>query len=822
MVAKQLRIYNFKDDQIQELKLHRQLILICDGYDESQQLVNLHKTNMLNQPGQWNTKMIVSCLTQFLGPTYLDRFKPQPFDRYSSGSQDLFQEAVVAPFSKDQVKNYVEQYAKDPQAALLFSNSQAPWSAEEYMDKLAAIPNVMDLVKNPFLLTLALKALPGLAASNKNLASIRVTRAGLYDMFVDQWLETNRVRLQSNTLTKEELAAFNSLVDDDFIVQGVDYLVRLSATIFKEQDGNPIVQYTHRQDKNTWKAAFFGTDPEAKLLRDASPLMRTGNQYHFVHRSVLEYLFSRVIYSPVKVDEEFDPQVETAPPVSQLLDANNPLFQRDLLQEPSIIQFLCDRVKLNLDFKLQLRAVIDRSKTDASAAIAATNAITILVRADVSFNGADLRGAKIPNADLSGGQFDYTQFQGADLTGVNFSKSWLRRVDMSDAHMEGVRFGELPYLEMDETMLSCTCSPDGKMLGAGLFDGTIYIYDTSTWTRMHRLQGHADRVESIVFSPDSQRLVSGSYDWTVRLWDTTSGEELLVMEKHSHNVISVTISPCGGRIVSASDDTTMRLWDAHTGESLFVLECDGFSTRNVKYSPDGRQLVSGGLDGMIRFWDAETGESGIVLSTSAPIPHKIPTQTEVSSRAYALDGSQLAFGCVDGSIRLWNCQTDTAGPVLEGHSRCICILVYSPCCRWIVSVDESNTVRLWDLHDMGLQYLLVDVDEHLGGDFGAVAFSSTGGQLAIHAGSVGNVAWNPVVPMELTTGAFDGSVQLWRMSIDEGGNIVFKMVWGPNLRILYTKGATFTNAVGLSPTHQKLLVQRGALPPSEEPTFPHD
>ncbi|KAF9114783.1 WD_REPEATS_REGION domain-containing protein, partial [Mortierella sp. 14UC] len=367
LVAKQLRIYNFDDDQIKELKLHRRLVLICDGYDESQQLVNLHKTNMLNQPKQWNTKMIISCRTQFLGPTYLDRFKPQPLDRYSSGSQDLFQEAVIAPFSKDQVKDYVEQYAQDPQTALWFRN-QPVWSAEEYIDKLAAIPNVMDLVKNPFLLTLALKALPGLVASNKDLASIRVTRAGLYDMFVGQWLETNRVRLQSNTLSKEELAAFNSLVDDDFIAQGVDYLLRLSAAIFKEQDGNPIVQYTHRQDKSTWKATFFGADPEAKLLRDASPLMRTGNQYRFVHRSVLEYLFSRVIYNPAKNDEEFDPQAETAPSVSQALDANGPLFQRDLLKEPSIIQFLCDRVKLNPAFEQQLRAVINQSKTDTSAA----------------------------------------------------------------------------------------------------------------------------------------------------------------------------------------------------------------------------------------------------------------------------------------------------------------------------------------------------------------------------------------------------------------------------------------------------------------------
>ncbi|KAG0042387.1 hypothetical protein BGZ89_006918, partial [Linnemannia elongata] len=389
LIAKHLKANSFNNDQIQEMKQNRQVILICDGYDESQQLANLHRTNMLNQPGQWNTKMIISCRTQFLGSSYVDRFKPQPTNRYAAYSQDLFQESVIAPFSKDQIENYVEQYAQGPQGpqtALLF-RGQAVWSAKEYMDKLTTIPNIKDLVKNPFLLTLALKALPRLVASNKNLSSLRVTRVGLYDMFVDQWLETNRFRLQSNTLSKEQLMAFNSLVDEDFIGCGINYLLRLSVAIFQEQDGNPIVQYIDRRDKDSWKAAFFGSDPEIKLLREASPLMRIGNQYRFVHRSMLEYFFSRVIYNPSKVDEQdFDQSIDTAYPVSLACDTNGPLYQRSLLEEPSVIQFLCDRVRLNPDFEQQLRAVIDQSKTDSNATIAATNAITILVRAGIAFH----------------------------------------------------------------------------------------------------------------------------------------------------------------------------------------------------------------------------------------------------------------------------------------------------------------------------------------------------------------------------------------------------------------------------------------------------
>ncbi|KAG9070327.1 hypothetical protein KI688_009664 [Linnemannia hyalina] len=688
MIAKQLRANNFSDDQIQEMKQRRQLILICDGYDESQQLVNLHRTNMLNQPGQWNTKMVISCRTQFLGPSYVDRFKPQPTDRYASGSKDLFQEVVIAPFSKDQIENYVKLYVQDPQTALLFHN-QAVWSAKEYIYKLATIPNVKDLVKNPFLLTLALKALPRLVASNSDLSSIRVTRVGLYDMFVEQWLETNRLRLQSNTLSKEELTAFNSLMDYGFIGCGIDYLLRLSAAIFQEQGGYPVVEYIHRHDKDSWKAVFFGTDPEAKLLREASPLMRTGNQYRFVHRSMLEYFLSRVIYNPAKVDEQdFDSSIEIASPASLSSDINGPLYLRNLLKEPSIIQFLCDRVRLDQDFEQQLRAIIDQSKTNSSATIAATNAITILVRAGALFNGADLRGIKVPGADLSDGQFDSAQFQGADLTRANLSGSWLRQADLSHAQMEGVRFGELPYLKMGGSITACAYSPDGRMLGV-MVDGDglgISIYDTSTWQLLLLITATV-HVATIAFSPDSRRIVSGDEKGVIRLWDCTSGEELLTMEGHTNSIRSLTYSPCGDRIASVGDDKTVQLWDSETGVCVFFLEGHTRWIASVRFSPDGRQLISGSADGTIRFWDSETGERGVVLR---------PLLGKIYSLACSPDGRWIATGHGDGNVWLWDMVSGSPGPVLQGHAKTVTGIAFSPDGQLIATSSDDFRVMLWD------------------------------------------------------------------------------------------------------------------------------
>jgi hypothetical protein len=196
----------------------------------------------------------------------------------------------------------------------------------------------------------------------------------------------------------------------------------------------------------------------------------------------LEYFYSCTIYGPAESNGGFAPHFHFD--LSSIDD--HPLSQRNLVTEPSIIQFLCERVQLCQGFKQQLLTFIERSKTDGRASCAAANAITILVKAGVSFHNADLRGIRVPGADLSGGEFDSAQLQEADLTGVNLTGSWIRQADFSKARMEEVMFGELPYLVEYEAVVSIAYSPDGGSFAVGLYDGDINIYNTTNWRRLKR------------------------------------------------------------------------------------------------------------------------------------------------------------------------------------------------------------------------------------------------------------------------------------------------------------------------------------------------
>ncbi|KAG0048112.1 hypothetical protein BGZ89_004704, partial [Linnemannia elongata] len=146
LISEQLKTLNFTNNDIQELKRDRQFIIICDSYDESRLNFNLHMTNMLNQHGQWDTKLIISCRSTHPSANRLHLFQPQPFpvDRYGPSTLHLFQQAVIVPFSEGQIQDYVDQFVRDTELHTALG-LQTVWSTAEYMDKLTRIPNLLAL-----------------------------------------------------------------------------------------------------------------------------------------------------------------------------------------------------------------------------------------------------------------------------------------------------------------------------------------------------------------------------------------------------------------------------------------------------------------------------------------------------------------------------------------------------------------------------------------------------------------------------------------------------------------------------------------------------
>jgi len=773
LVAKQLRKLDFTEPQIRELK-YRQFILICDGYDESQQTRNLYTSNRLNEEGEWIAKMVISCRSEYVGHDYRDRFEPG--DRNARSGQKLFDEAVITPFSDNQIQEYIRQYVK---------LHRPLWETESYTQALDLIPGLMDLVKNPFLLTMSLEVLPRMMDPGQQVSAARVTKVALYDQFVEQWLERGKKRIGEKNMSFQARSAFDSLCDEGFTTNGIDYLKKLSVAIYKEQGGQPVVEYSRLNDEGTWKVAFFSQNEEKRLLREACPLVRNGSQYRFIHRSLLEYGFARAVFDPQLAREnekaestlsrrgsmssiwsfEIEGGLTEAATVTEehLVDPNSPLVWRSIVNEASVLQFLSDRAGQEQLFKRRLLAYIEHSKEDKKWRTAAANSITILVKAGVQFIRSDLEGIQIPGADLSYGVFDSAWLQDADLRKANLRGVWMRQTDLCRARMTGVDFGELPSLISEIIVTSCAYSLDGKSLAVGQSDAiitvhtlpswehvwtlsghgdvvvcvvyspvdglvasaskdkTVRLWDTETGTCQHIFIGHSNKVEFVAFSPQGDVLASASLDRTIRLWDIGAATCRRIFTSHSSGVHGVAFSPKGGQIVSSSADRTVRIWDVETGVCSRILSGHHLYVMSVAFSPQGDLIASAGSDKTIRLWGVETGSCRHILTGHTG---------QISGVMFSAKGDQLVSGANDGTIRLWDAATGFCRHTLASNNEAVRFIAYSPKDDQVATVSDYK-VRLWDISGISSFVL----QGHIGGTVQNVAFSPKGDRFATCSGS---------------------------------------------------------------------------------------
>ncbi|KAF9155926.1 U3 snoRNP protein [Mortierella sp. AD010] len=415
------------------------------------------------------------------------------------------------------------------------------------------------------------------------------------------------------------------------------------------------------------------------------------------------------------------------------LSRESPLARRNFVKDPSVIQFLVERVQTEQIFEEQLFAYIHASKTDKSWRTAAANAMTILVRAGIHFSHQDLRGIQVPGADMSFGVFESAQLQNADLRKTNLQNVWLREANLSNARMDGARFGEWPSLNDVEMSFVFAYTPDGETFVAGTEEGKILLYNPSTWAVVATLEGHDQRVTDIVVSPDGSLIASGADnsdgEMSARMWDLKKEKCLHVLEGHSKWFTGLIFLPDSRRIVTVSHPKSVYLWELEEGTRVHSFEVPGDEVviNSIDCTRDGKILACSYDDSSLRIYDIETTECLHVLKSSSNDSVRIAFSpdgkylswtsfkelkmcnvaegTEIwsidntyalSSMVYSPDGRKLACKTTDNTVNLLDPETGKAGVTLRGHLDRITAIDFSPDGSQIATGSYDRTVRLWD------------------------------------------------------------------------------------------------------------------------------
>jgi len=282
-------------------------------------------------------------------------------------------------------------------------------------------------------------------------------------------------------------------------------------------------------------------------------------------------------------------------------------------------------------------------------------------------------------------------------------------------------------------------SPTAEFLASCSKDGAVILWDPTTCRIVSRLVGHGDDVNTVAFSRDRKVLASGGDDAAVRLWDTDRRELLRTLREFSYPIAWLGFAPDATSLFVAEvrwEDRSCRttVWNPCDGKRKAALD----GQRVLALAPDGTTLATGTPDGTLRLLDVATlRENSTVKAHSG----------DIVAGAFSPDGRVLATGGRDGMVGLWSGSDLREQATMRGHLFGVRSIAFSPDGRRLATAGDDGQTRIWDAsHGMLLHILRGHTDR-----LWAVSFAPEGRILA--------------------TASEDATVRLWDLR-DVGGQAI--------------------------------------------------
>ena len=157
--------------------------------------------------------------------------------------------------------------------------------------------------------------------------------------------------------------------------------------------------------------------------------------------------------------------------------------------------------------------------------------------------------------------------------------------------------------------ICCAISPDTQRVLIGMGKGTdstpdysLRLLDSRTGQELHRLSGHTEAVQDVVFSHDGSLALSSGQDRRLLLWDVARGELVGSLLGALEVGIRLALSPDGTLAAQGTLLGDILVWDIQQQALIRRLVGHRGPVTQVIFSRDGRRLYSASDDGVVCEW----------------------------------------------------------------------------------------------------------------------------------------------------------------------------------------------------------------------------